>query len=272
MGKFEKKAKKWANWLYYGVLAALLILFLVSGFYIYDYLAESKKEGDRYDELSSIVESIQQQQAQAETDPTESPETAATEPVMFPEYAALYEKNDHMVGWIRIDGTEINYPVVQSPESPNYYLHRNFDRKENSHGCIYVNENCDVNEPSDNVTIYGHFMKDGSMFADLDNYTDPDFLADHKYIQFDTLTQRRTYEIFAVFKTTASVGEGFEYHNFINASSKEDFDWFIKQCKELDLYDTGITPEYGDKIICLSTCEYSVANGRLVIAAVLMDE
>lgn len=269
MGKYQKKVNKWSARLYYGVLILLLILFLVSGSFVLRYWLESKETGDHYDALSSIVESVRQEQ---ETAPTQSTQTEPTEPGILPEYAALYEKNDHMVGWIQIDGTAVNYPVVQSPDSPNYYLRRNFDRQDNSHGCIYVNENCDVNEPSDNVTIYGHFMKDGSMFADLGNYTDPDYLADHKYIRFDTLTQRRTYEIFAVFKTTASVGEGFEYHNFINASSEEDFDWFIRQCKELDLYDTGITPEYGDKIICLSTCEYSVVNGRLVVAAVLMDE
>lgn len=271
MGKYEKKATAFSNWLYYCVLAALLILFFVSGFFIVDYLAESKKEGDRYDELSSIVESVRQEQ---ETQPSipDATETDPTEPGMLPEYAVLYEKNDHLVGWIRIDGTVIDYPVVQTPEEPNYYLRRNFDRQDNSHGCIYVNENCDVNEPSDNVTIYGHFMKDGSMFADLGNYTDPDYWEEHKYIQFDTLTERRTYEIFAIFRTTASVGEGFEYHNFINASSEEDFDWFIRQCKTLDIYDTGITPEYGDKIICLSTCEYTMVNGRLVVAAVLIDE
>lgn len=269
MGKYEKQAKKWAAWLYYGTLCALLLLFMVSGYCVFKYWSESKKSSDRYDELSAIVESVQQEQA---TLPSQTGETTAAEPVMLPEYAALYEENDHLVGWIRIEGTVIDYPVMQTPEERNYYLRRDFDKKDNSHGCIYVNESCDVNEPSDNVTIYGHYMKDGSMFEDLGNYLDEDFLAEHPYIQFDTLTERRTYEIFAVLKTSATLGEGFEYHNFIDAASEEDFDWFIRQCKELDVYDTGITPEYGDKIICLSTCEYSVANGRLVVAAVLKDE
>lgn len=269
MGKYQKKATKWANILYYVVLCILLILFFVSAYFIYDYVKESKKSSDRYDELSSIVESVRQEQTQPSTQPQE---TNPTEPGILPEYAPLYEKNDHMVGWIRIGGTVIDYPVMQAPEEPNFYLRRDFDKKDNRHGTIYVNEYCDVNEPSDNVTIYGHFMKDGSMFADLDNYLDPEFREAHPYIQFDTLTERRTYEIFAVFKTTASVGQGFEYHNFINASTEEDFDWFIRQCKTLSVYDTGITPEYGDKTICLSTCEYSVTNGRLVVAAVLIDE
>ncbi len=269
MGKYEKNRKVWSSWLYYGSLVILLLVFLISGYYVWQYWAESKAASDRYDQLSAVVESVQQEQV---TRPSLPASTEAAEPEILPEYAALYEQNDHLVGWIKIDGTVINYPVVQTPQEKDFYLRRDFDRNDSSHGTIYVNELCDVNEPSDNVTMYGHFMKDGSMFADLAQYWDREFWEDYPYIQFDTLTEHRTYEIFAIFRTTATLGEGFEYHNFIDAATAEDFDWFIRQCKSLAAYDTGITPPYGDQISCLATCEYTFENGRLVVAARLIAE
>ena len=118
------------------------------------------------------------------------------------------------------------------------------------------------------ITIYGHNMMDGSMFQNLNAYENKATWENNPLIFFDTLYEYHVYKIFAVFKTTASVNQGFKYHNMIDAESKEDFDKFIKTCKDLSFYDTGITPEYGDKIICLSTCEYTLENGRLVVAAV----
>ena len=89
-----------------------------------------------------------------------------------------------------------------------------------------------------------------------------------KALIFDSLYEHRTYKIFAVFKTTAKSGQGFAYHTFIDAAHQEEFDSFISRVKELSLYDTGITPTYGDHLLTLSTCEYSVENGRLVVVAV----
>ena len=110
-------------------------------------------------------------------------------------------------------------------------------------------------------------MKDGSMFAGLMAYTSREFWENHRYICFDTLTEHHIYEIFAVFTTTASLDKGFAYHDFINAPSQEQFDTFIDTCLSLSLFKTGLVPQYGDKLICLSTCEYSQTNGRLVVIA-----
>ena len=266
MKNFSRQPNQWARRLYFGTLGAVLLLLCVSGWYVLRYWRESRAAADRYGELAAIVESVRA------TEDCLPEATAATQPGILPEYAALFQENSHLAGWIRIDGTCIDYPVMQTPDSRDYYLRRDFDGSYSTHGCIYANEACDLTAPSDNVTLYGHFMKDGSMFADLESYLDPDFRDSYPYVRFDCLTQRRTYEVFAVFKTTASIGQGFEYHNFIHAASREDFDWFIGRCKALALYDTGITPVYGDKILCLSTCEYSVPNGRLVVAAVLTEE
>ena len=157
---------------------------------------------------------------------------------------------------------------MQTPDDPNFYLKKNFSGDYSSHGCIYAREECDLLEPSDNVTIYGHNMMDGSMFAGLHKYTNKAKWEENSLIIFNNLYEYHVYKIFAVFKTTASMDEGFRYHQFVNADSEEDFDQFIAECKELSFYETGITPVYGDKVICLSTCEYTLANGRLVVAAV----
>ena len=157
---------------------------------------------------------------------------------------------------------------MQTPEQENYYLSRGFDRQFSRFGSIYVRESCDVNRPSDNVTIYGHNMTDKSMFGALSQYLDPAFYEEHPIIIFDTLYEYHTYQIFAVFKTTASVGKGFSYHQFVDAENAAEFGEFVSTCKKLSFYDTGITPVYGDKLICLSTCEYTLDNGRLVVAAV----
>ena len=110
-------------------------------------------------------------------------------------------------------------------------------------------------------------MKDGSMFACLHNYTKKEYWEDNKLILFNTMYEYHTYKIFAVFKTTATLGKGFSYHKFVDAADEAAFNEFVSTCKKLSFYDTGIAPVYGDQLICLSTCEYTLDNGRLVVCA-----
>ena len=111
-------------------------------------------------------------------------------------------------------------------------------------------------------------MADGSMFACLHNYINKNAWENNSLIFFDTLYEYHTYKIFAVFKTSANIGQGFSYHQFVDAENAAEFDEFVSTCKKLSFYDTGITPVYGDKLICLSTCEYTLDNDRLVVCAV----
>ena len=275
------------NLLYWLLVILLSATMVISGCMVFRYLAESAQQKKEYDALAALVEQARadaDSQAPAATTPripdatsdiSSDPEAAAesslveaVEDSILPEYALPYQKNSDLVGWMTIDGTPINYPVMQTPDRVDYYLHRNFEKEESSHGCLYVRESCDVFAPSDNLTIYGHHMKDGSMFASLDEYRKMEFWEEYPEIQFDTIYNRQTYTIFAVFKTTASVGEGFSYHRFEDAEDEAEFNKFVSTCKKLSFYDTGITPEYGDKMITLSTCEYSQDNGRLVVVAV----
>ncbi len=260
--------------LYIVTIAVLAVILCVSAFLVIRYLWQGKRQKDAYDDLSQIVADAQTETTQAPTQPPETTvpetteETEATEPTMLAEYQAIYELNSDTVGWIKIEGTEVDYPVMQTPDETDYYLYRNFDKSSSDWGAIYAREVCDVNEPSDNITIYGHNMADGSMFGSLKTYINQSAWENNSLIFFDTLYEYHTYQIFAVFATSANLGEGFSYHQFVDAEDEEEFNEFVATCKSLAYYDTGITPVYGDKLICLSTCEYTHDNGRLVIAAV----
>lgn len=264
--------------LYIALIIILTGAFAVSAFYLGSYFLEGKRQQDRFQELSQMVEDARQnasETTQTTTEPsaptgeTQPEETEPTEPQILPWYQDVYDLNHDLVGWIRIDGTVVDYPVMQtSVDNRDYYLRRDFDGSDATRGCIYVREECDVFTPSDNVTIYGHKMHDGTMFAALLDYADESVWKDNSIISFDTIYEYHTYQIFAVFNTTATVDEGFKYHRMENAANKAEFDKFIATCKDLAFYDTGITPVYGDKIICLSTCDYSLENGRFVVAAV----
>ena len=181
-------------------------------------------------------------------------------------YNELYLQNEDMVGWISIAGTKLNYPVMQTPNNPNFYLKHNFEKAYSDLGTPYIQENCNLSE-SDNLVIYGHHIKGGKMFGALEDYKAKSFYEKHKTIQFDTLTEQGEYEIVAVFKTVAYSSEGFRYYDFVDAENEEAFDAYVAKCKELSLYDTGVSAAYGDRLITLSTCEYSAQNGRLVVVA-----
>lgn len=282
----KKKTKKILfRILYYVLLAFFGVVFISSAIYIVDYLIDSARAGSEYSDLQgqyvppsrpSITESTESTGATGDpTDVTESTDStvsteppAPTEPTILPELQPFYDQNQDLVGWISIPDTKLNYPVMQtSPENANYYLERTFERRYSAYGAIYVREQCDVFAPSDNLTIYGHHMKNGTMFAALDDYRKKSFWETHQYIYFDTLYERHTYQVIAAFKTSANFGEGFSYHLFVDANTPEEFDEFIATAKSLAYYDTGISAQYGDKLITLSTCEYTLNNGRFVVVA-----
>lgn len=270
------------KYLYIIIVVVLLIVFGVSAFQVISYVVGSQQNAAKYDDMAAKLEAQDATVATAPADPTEG--TEATEAPIVPvedpvdpdtgilmRYLEFYQENQDMVGWIKIEGTQLNYPVMHTPNNPNYYLDHNFDKEGSAWGAVYAREECDVFRPSDNVTLYGHTMKDGSMFACLHEYTEKEAWENNNVIFYDTLYERHIYQIFAVFTTTASLGGGgFSYHQMEDAVDEADFNDFISTVKRLAKYETGITPVYGEKVICLSTCEYTdyAENGRLVVAAV----
>ncbi len=259
------------RWLLYTLIGIFSILFCVSGYFLLSYQQESTENEQLYEDLSQIVEQVRQtipEETEPETDTAEpDAPTEPTEPVILPEYAPIYALNNHLVGWIQIEGTEINYPVLQTPAQPNFYINHNFEGKNSKYGAIYAQETCDVFTPSDNVVLYGHRMNDGSMFADLLKYKDKSFYEEHKYIHFDTLYERQTYEIFAVFQIKSVENNTFQYHQFVDFEYESQFNTFMSRVDVLEKYDTGTTAWFGDELLTLSTCEKSYSNGRFVVMA-----
>lgn len=283
--KSKKNKQKTARILYWGTVSFLvLIIVACAGMIGHKLITDAMDKGD-YDELAAQKDAIAATATRPTiptgtvepevTEPTETQPEETTQPTeppvldnsMLLEYQAMYNLNNDMVGWIEIPDTTINYPVVHTPDKPNFYLRRNFKKENATCGTIYVREACDVNLPSDNITIYGHNMRNGTMFADLHKYKDPAFWADHRYVYFDTLTEYHTYEIFSIFITTADLTKGFTYHIYDTFDVEADFNKYVSTCKNMDLYETGVEPVYGEKLLTLSTCDKSIDDGRLVVVA-----
>ena len=234
----------------FGIAALTSIAFLLM------YAAQSKQQAHLYSNLAAVRE----QDTQQET---------ASEPEKQASYRNLYLENADMVGWIQIEGTSIDYPVMQTPADPNYYLKHDFEKHYTDYGCPFMQADCDALAPSDNLIIYGHNMKDGSLFADLAKYGSKDFWQTHKTVWFDTELGSYAYEIFAVIHMTvqADDADAFPFYRFVDAAAPEDFAAYVSACKARALYDTGIFAEYGDRLLTLSTCDNITDDGRLLVIA-----
>ena len=251
------------RWIPVLLAAAFAAIFLFSGVM----LRQSNCEQAEAEEAFSIVaELIQTEPEIVVTESASAAEETTTPITPAEQYAAVYAVNNDFVGWISIAGTAIDYPVMHTPDRPNFYLRRGFDREYSKHGVPYIQEDC-VLGSSENLIIYGHHMNDGSMFADLCSYKSRDFWQEHPFIHFDTMEEFGIYEIVAAFRTEVYCTDGFRYFDFVELDEPARFDAYIARCKALSLYDTGINSEYGDKLITLSTCEYSRENGRMVVVA-----
>ncbi|MCH5343692.1 MAG: class B sortase [Acetatifactor sp.] len=223
-------------------------------------------------ELSERIQDAMIQLPKEEDAMMQSPkegEDIAVEPkdnnTILEKYQKLYAINNEMVGWIEVLGTDINYPVMQGESE--YYLTHGYDRVEQKAGAIFVDEKVNFN-PNDNfIVLYGHNMKDGSMFGQLDNYLDQKYFNEHPEFQFDTLYEEQLYEIVAVLQTKIlyTNEEGFRFYQTYHYQDEDTFNDIKKLIQEEQVYDTGIQLEYGDSLVLLSTCEYSVENGRLVV-------
>ena len=180
--------------------------------------------------------------------------------------ASLQKKNADCIAWITIDGTVIDYPVMHTPNAPGYYLHRNFNGKKASGGTLFLSEICNIDK-SDNLIIYGHNMKNGTMFAALTKYKSKSFWQEHRFITLETSGGIRTYEVICALATDVSADNSFPYYEFSHTVNKNEFDTYVASCKRLAYYDIGLTAEYGDQLLTLSTCEYTHENGRFLVIA-----
>jgi len=196
-------------------------------------------------------------------------ELAPTNSAPLKKYQELHAQNADMVGWIKIDGTVIDYPVMHTPQDGEFYLSHGFDKEESKSGVPFIDKRCGVAPLGTNTIIYGHHMKNGTMFAGLERYADQEYYKAHPTVRFDTLYQEQEYRIIAAFRSQIYRKKDavFKHYNFLNAQNKADFDEYITNINKLALYDTGETAQYGDQLLTLVTCAYHTENGQFVVVA-----
>lgn len=172
------------------------------------------------------------------------------------EYKKIYNLNKKLIGWIKIDDTIIDYPVMQTNNN-EYYLEYNFEQEKDKNGSIFMDTACDASDRSMNLILYGHNMKSGKMFGSLKNYKKESYFKTHPVIQFDTIYEKGTYQVMYAFESRVYSEEDitFKYYQFIDAVSEEEFYSNMKEMEKMSFYDTGVTAEYGEDLLTLSTCD-----------------
>lgn len=212
---------------------------------------------------------------EATTEATEEPTVPTeTERVMLPHMKELYDQNPDIIGWIKIDGTKLDYPVMWTPNDKWKYDHLSFEQQYDYGGVPYLNEECDVDLPTTNLLIYGHNMANGTQFRTVMYYQQMHYWKEHPTISFTTLYEEREYEVLAAFydRIYYKAEKCFKYYNFINPETEEEFNEGIEYFKSHSLYDTGVDAEFGDQLLTLVTCAYHVEDGRFVVVAKLIED
>ena len=249
------------------ILMLLIVILAISSYFFIKELVKNKKETDIFEDLQEIVENPENTTNENQfTDILENEEGNLSYENTY-NLENIAKINSDIIGWIKIDGTNIDYPIMQNGD---YYLHKDIYKNYSSHGTPYLAPFCNLKK-SDNLIIYGHHMKDNTMFSQLEKYKSYNFYLNHKYIKFFTIENGRTientYEVMIAFKTIAYSDEGFRYYSYTDFQNYEDYEEFVENCRNLEFYYTGVVGTHQDKYITLSTCEYSQKNGRMVVVA-----
>jgi sortase B len=248
------------------VLCAAIAMVSFSALGVYSYFGErTTKDNDTLTQLigDTTFSRISNHQ------PVFVHRTAEAEiPDVLEKYQTLYNRNKRLIGWLKIEGTNIDFPVMQTGDN-EYFLDHNFNQQQDNNGSIFMDYQCKVIPRSDNLIIYGHHMKSGKMFGQLDKYEKRSHYEKHPIIQFDTIYEEGTYEIMYAFRSRVYNENEivFKYYQFIDVNSADEFDSNMREMAALSYYDTGITAQYGDEILTLSTCDRTQTDGRFVIVA-----
>lgn len=234
-------------------------VFALSAFMVVFLLLRAYREQKAFENLAEMVD---KNIGVPEDLSSEMPESEEVSP-----YIRLKEQNDDFYGWISIEGTRVDYPVMHTPDNPEYYLRRGFDGNWAESGVPFMSAECF--DGCGNYLIHGHNMKNGTMFADILSYSHKEFYQEHPVIRFDTLEDEREYHVMAAFFTQVTDGESndFPYYQYTDLTNQKIFEEYLQRVSGAALYDTGITAKYKDALITLSTCSYHADNGRFVVVA-----
>lgn len=249
------------KWIWNIVLAVLLLVFIGSGLYLYDYFRKAKQTEGELGELQQLKTESQGEDGEEIQD--------SDGRTILKDYRKLYKKNNDLIGWVTVKGTKIDYPVMQTPKDSEFYLHKNYKKEKDINGLPFLDAKCDVEDANSNLMVYGHHMKSGLMFAHLEDFENKDFYQKHKMIEFDTLYEKRQYEVVAVFRSQIYKEEQdvFKYYRYGGALSEKQFSTYVEHCTKLSVHKTGVKPTYGEQLLTLVTCAYHTEEGRFVVVA-----
>ena len=237
----------------------IIILFSIIIVLAIIYIVRKFKDKSEIKEESKILNTIEVEESQITEEKNER----------MLQVERLQQKNSDIVGWVEIEGTNINYPVLQGDDN-SYYMTHNYNKEKNTYGSIFLDKEYDWKKPSTNLLIYGHNLQNGSMFHDLLNYSKESYYEEHSIIRFTTATEDLEFEIISAFYSRVyykSEKNVFRYYYFVNAENEEEYNEFVKDTKDASVYDTGKTAKYGDRLITLSTCSYHTEDGRFAVVA-----
>lgn len=251
------------------ILCFCIAIGCLSYFFLYDYM-QKRTDADVNDWVNLKEQNIESgTEKEFEYIPSFSSEFINEEELeILDEYKILVKKNKTLIGWIKIDDTYIDYPVMQAADN-EYYLSHNFNQEKDNNGCIFLDFQSDFVNRDTNIILYGHNMSSGKMFGSLKNYQEEDFYLEHKEIQFDTIYEKGTYQIMYVFHGQIYKEKeiAFKYYQFFDAKSDKEFNSYMESMADLSLYNTGISASFGDQLITLSTCDGSDTTKRFVVVA-----
>ncbi len=262
-----RKGRMWSI-----AVAVCIIVMICSVIGIGRTLWVSNRENKTFDDLiqmaeeEPVEETAAPTKAGADTSGAQE-ETKAVRPQR--NYKKLKEENQDFAAWMRIEDTKIDYPVMHTPEDIQYYIHRDFYGNKTGSGTPFIGDFCDVN--SDSMIIYGHNMKNGTMFGELDLYESKKYRDEHPIMELNTLDESREYEIFAAFHTRLA-HDAFPYYNYVGDLTEDNFSEFMEQLGAVAYYGSGNWPKYGDQLVMLSTCSYHTTDGRFVVVGKRVDE
>ncbi len=255
--------KKKRNALIFIIILSAIIIIGFAVFFTLKYININSAKNDYNKLSSSVVQNIDNTENASQT----IDEKSAENPIDF---ASLTKKNDEIYSWIYIPDTNINYPVCQSKTDDNFYLDHDISKNYSYAGAIY-SQVCNSTDYSDRVTVlYGHNMADGSMFADLHNYTDINYLKKHENIYIYTDTRKLTYKVVSAF-----IYDDRHIMNSFNFSDDKVFEEYLDMIKNphslSSCVNDSIELDTNDKIITLSTC-LNIGDGRFLLQGVLVND
>lgn len=231
-------------------------------------LWEMKRSQDRTETLYTELAALRDTDLDSESNPGDTDSSKDAEDAVNPWLRRLREQNPELAGWIRIPGTRIDYPVMQTSEDNNFYLTHDFKREENAHGAPFLDVSCRIGA-SKNLIIYGHHMKDGTMFRDLMLYKNAAFCESNGSIEFDTAEENADYQVIFVMLLSAEDTEDFPYYQYTDLSDEAEYREFIENCAKYARWKSEDALEVSRQagLLTLSTCEYSRRDGRLVVVS-----